>query len=152
LLAILLRTGTKSKSAINLAEDILYKYPNLYALRNLTLDELIAIKGVGKTKAVQILAALELGSRASQYTLERGLQIKTPIDCVDYIAEEVRSLEQEHFVGIYLDTKNRILAKKTLFIGSLNRSLVHPRELFKEALRHGCASIIVVHNHRATCS
>lgn len=147
LLAILLRTGANKKSAINLAEELIKKFPNLYALRNVTLDELMTIKGVGKAKAIQILAAIELGTRTNQYVLERGMQIRSPLDCAEYIAEEVKSLEQEHFIGIYLDTKNRILAKKTLFIGSLNRSLVHPREIFKEALKHGTASIILVHNH-----
>ncbi len=147
LLAILLRTGTNKKSAISLAEEILHNYPNLHTLKNITIDELTAISGIGKTKAIQILAAMELGSRANNTFLERGLQIKSPMDCAEYIAEEVKGLEQEHFIGIYLDTKNRVLAKKTLFIGSLNRSLIHPREIFKEALKHGCASIIVVHNH-----
>lgn len=147
LLAILIRTGSRQKSAINLAEEIMRKFSNLYNLRNITIDELMMIKGIGKAKAIQILAAIELGSRMSQYVLERGMQIRSPSDCAEYIAEEVKSLEQEHFIGIYLDTKNRILAKKTLFIGSLNRSLVHPREVFKEALKHGCASIILVHNH-----
>ena len=131
LLAILLRTGSKNKSALNLAEEIIRKYPNLYNLRNCTMDELTVIKGIGKAKAIQIIAALELGRRTSQYTLERGMQIRSPSECAEYIAEEIKSLEQEHFMGIYLDTKNRILAKKTLFIGSLNRSLVHPREVVR---------------------
>ncbi len=147
LLAILLRTGSQNRSAIHLAEEIVHSYPNLYALKNVTLDELITIKGIGKAKAVQILAAIELGNRTNNFILERGVQIKSPIECAEYIAEEVKCLEQEHFIGIYLDTKNRILAKKTLFVGSLNKALVHPREVFKEALKHGCASIIVCHNH-----
>jgi len=147
LLAILLRTGSQKKSALHLGEEIIRKFPNLYTLKNITIDELILIKGIGKAKAIQILAALELGRRTNHYVLERGVQIKSPIECAEYIAEEVKFLEQEHFIGIYLDTKNRILAKKTLFVGSLNKSLVHPREVFKEAFRHGCASIIVVHNH-----
>ncbi|MDF2699265.1 MAG: repair protein RadC [Haloplasmataceae bacterium] len=147
LLAILLRTGTKNRSAITLAQEIICKYPNLSMLRSITIDELIEIKGIGRTKAIQILAAIELGYRANATIIERGYQIKSPTDCADYIGEEVKHLEQEHFIALYLDTKNRILAKKTLFVGSLNRSIVHPREVFKEALKHGCASIIVVHNH-----
>jgi DNA repair protein RadC len=123
------------------------KYPQFNQLSQITLDELMEFKGVGKAKAIQILAAIELGKRINTYVLERGFQIKSPTDCADYIAEEVKYLEQEHFIGIYLDTKNRVLAKKTLFVGSLNRAIVHPREIFKEALRYGCASIIVAHNH-----
>jgi DNA repair protein RadC len=147
LLAILLRTGTRDKSALILAQEIINQVETFSQLRTVSLDQLMKIKGIGKAKAIQILAAIELGKRTSSYILERGLQIKSPVDCADYIAEEVKHLEQEHFIGVYLDTKNRVLAKKTLFVGSLNRSLVHPREVFKEALKHGCASIIVCHNH-----
>lgn len=147
LIAIILRTGTKDCSALMLAQEITNKYSNFNRLKDMTIDELIKIKGVGETKAIQIVAAIELGKRCHASVLERGIQIKSPIECADYIAEEVKHLDQEHFIGIYLDTKNRILAKKTLFIGSLNKAIVHPREVFKEALKHGCASIIVVHNH-----
>jgi DNA repair protein RadC len=147
LLAILLRTGTRDKSALILAQEIINQFETFSQLRNVSLDQLMKIKGIGKAKGIQILAAIELGKRTSSYILERGLQIKSPIDCADYIAEEVKHLEQEHFIGVYLDTKNRVLAKKTLFIGSLNRAIVSPREIFKEAFKHGCASIIVCHNH-----
>lgn len=147
LIAIILRTGTNQRSALSLAEEINTRFNHSNQLKYVTLDELMTIKGVGKAKAIQLLAAIELGKRIHTSKLVRGMQITSPTDCVDYIAEEVKHLEQEHFIGIYLDSKNRVLAKKTLFIGSLNRSIVHPREVFKEAFRHGCNAIIVIHNH-----
>lgn len=147
LIAIILRTGTRNRSAISLAEEINTRFNHSNQLKYVTLDELMTINGIGKTKAIQLLAAIELGKRVHTSPLVRGMQIRTPIDCVDYIAEEVKYLEQEHFIGIYLDSKNRVLAKKTLFVGSLNRSICHPREVFKEAFRHGCNSIIIIHNH-----
>lgn len=147
LLAILLRSGTKDKSALILAQELINGFDHLSDFKTATLDQLTRIKGVGKTKAVQILAAIEFGKRINQSILERGMQITSPSDCAMYISEEVRDLDQEHFIGIYLDSKNRVIHKKTLFVGTLSRSLVHPREVYKEALRHGSAAIIVVHNH-----
>ncbi|ERJ12785.1 RadC family protein [Haloplasma contractile] len=147
LLAILIRTGTKEYSALNLAYEILKKFKTLDKLKICTIDQLTEIKGIGRAKAIQILAAIEIGYRINATELERGLQIKSPSDCAKFLMDEVKNLEQEHFIGIYLDTKNKVLAKKTIFIGSLNRAICSPREVFKEALRHGCASIIVAHNH-----
>lgn len=147
LIAIILRTGTNNRSALSLAEEINTRFNHANQLKYVTLDELMTIKGIGKTKAIQLLAAIELGKRVHTSKLVRGMQITSPLDCVDYIAEEVKYLEQEHFIGIYLDSQNRVLAKKTLFIGSLNHSIVHPREVFREAIRHGCNAVIVIHNH-----
>lgn len=147
LIAIILRTGTKNQSVLSLAHEINTRFNHSNQLKYVTLDELMTIKGIGKAKAIQLLAAIELGKRIHTSKLVRGMQITSPIDCVDYIADELKFLEQEHFIGVYLDSKNRVLAKKTLFVGSLNRSICHPREIFKEALRHACNSIIVIHNH-----
>ncbi len=147
LLAIVLRTGSKEKSALTLAQELINKYSNLASFKYLTIDELLEVKGIGRTKAIQLLATIELASRINGAVIERGYQIKSPSECAEYIAEEIKQLEQEHFIGIYLDAKNRILAKKVLFKGTLTRANVSPIEVFKEALRHGCASIIVVHNH-----
>lgn len=147
LLAIILRTGTRERSALTLAEEINTTFNYMNQLKYITLDELMTIKGIGRTKAIQILAAIELGKRINATALERGMQITSPVDCVDFIAEEVMHLEQEHFIGVYLDVKNKVLGKKTLFKGTMTRSIVSPVEVFKEALRYGCASIIVIHNH-----
>ncbi|QDI93045.1 JAB domain-containing protein [Salicibibacter halophilus] len=147
LLAILLRTGTTNESVLQLANRLLVEFDGIMMLKEASLEELQAIKGIGQVKAVELRAALELGKRI--HTTQQGerYSIKTPEDASDYVMEEMRFLTQEHFVAIYLNTKNQVLHKKTLFIGSLNASIVHPREVFKEALRRSAASIVCLHNH-----
>lgn len=116
-------------------------------LKNATLEELTSIKGVGKAKAVQLLASIELGRRIASFREEDKYVIRSPEDGANYVMEEMRFLSQEHFVCLFLNTKNQVLFQKTIFIGSLNSSIVHPREIFKEALKRSAASIICVHNH-----
>lgn len=147
LLAILLRTGTTNESVLQLANRLLVEFDGIMMLKEASLEELQTIKGIGQVKAVELRAALELGKRI--HTTQQGerYSIKTPEDASDYVMEEMRFLTQEHFVAIYLNTKNQVLHKKTLFIGSLNASIVHPREVFKEALRRSAASIVCLHNH-----
>lgn len=147
LLAILLRTGTKNESVIQLSQRLLIHFEGLRMLKDATLEELTKIKGVGEAKAIQLLAAVELGRRISNITQDERYVIRTPQDGANYLMEEMRFLTQEHFVCLYLNTKNQVLHKQTVFIGSLNASIVHPREVFKEALRRSAASIICLHNH-----
>ncbi|WP_243386158.1 RadC family protein [Bacillus kexueae] len=147
LLAILLRTGTKNESALHLANKLLKQFDGLRLLKDATVEEITSIQGIGQAKAVQIMAALELGRRIHQLTYEERYVIRSPKDAADYVMEEMRFLTQEHFVCIYLNTKNQVLQKRTVFIGSLNASIVHPREVFKSALKRSAASLICVHNH-----
>jgi len=147
LLAILLRTGTKNESALHLASKLLKQFDGLRLLKDATVEEITSIQGIGQAKAVQIMAALELGRRIHQLTYEERYVIRSPKDAADYVMEEMRFLTQEHFVCIYLNTKNQVLQKRTVFIGSLNASIVHPREVFKSALKRSAASLICVHNH-----
>ncbi|QQK78376.1 DNA repair protein RadC [Salicibibacter cibarius] len=147
LLAILLRTGTTSETVLQLAHRLLSAFDGIMMLKEASLEELQAIKGIGQVKAIELLAALELGKRIHTTHQGERYSIKTPEDVTDYVMEEMRFLTQEHFVAIYLNTKNQVLHKKTLFIGSLNASIVHPREVFKEALRRSAASIVCLHNH-----
>ncbi|QQK82004.1 DNA repair protein RadC [Salicibibacter cibi] len=147
LLAILLRTGTTSETVLQLAYRLLSEFEGIMMLKEASLEELQAIKGIGQVKAIELLAALELGKRIHTTHQGERYAIKTPEDVTDYVMEEMRFLTQEHFVAIYLNTKNQVLHKKTLFIGSLNASIVHPREVFKEALRRSAASIVCLHNH-----
>lgn len=131
LLAILLRTGTKTASALQLAQKILQHFDGLYLLRDATVDELKTIKGIGVVKAVELCAALELGKRIHNLKQEEALIIRSPEDVANYVMEEMRFLTQEHFVVLYLNTKNRVLHRQTIFIGSLNVSIVHPREIVR---------------------
>ncbi|WP_370872819.1 RadC family protein [Robertmurraya andreesenii] len=147
LIAILLRTGTKEESVLQLSNRLLTNFEGLRLLKDATLDEITAIKGIGKAKAIQVLAAVEIGRRISNLTYDDRYVIRTPEDGANYVMNDMRFLAQEHFVCLYLNTKNQVLHKKTVFIGSLNASIVHPREVFKEALRRSAASVICFHNH-----
>lgn len=147
LLAILLRSGTKEESVLQLSQRLIRQFEGLNLLKDATVDELTTVKGIGNAKAVEILASLELGKRVNRLQLEDRYVIRSPEDGANYVMDEMRFLSQEHFVCIYLNTKNQVLHKKTVFIGSLNASIVHPREVFKEAMRRSAASVICFHNH-----
>jgi DNA repair protein RadC len=147
LLAILLGSGTKEESVMTLANRLLMHFEGLKLLKDATIEELTAIKGIGSAKGVLILSALELGKRLSQYKPNERYIIRSPEDGAEYIMEELRNLNQEHFIVLFLNTKNQIIHRQTIFIGSLNASIVHPREVFREAVKRSAASIIVAHNH-----
>lgn len=147
IIALLLGSGTRSESVLQLATRVLQHFDGLRLLKEASIKELMDIHGIGVAKAVQIMAAMELGKRIQQFTIEDRYTIRSPEDVANYVMEEMRHLQQEHFVCLYLSTKNHVLHKKTIFIGSLNASIVHPREVFKEAFRYSAASIVVLHNH-----
>ncbi len=147
LIAILLRTGTKDESVLQLANRLLTSFEGLRMLKDATLDEITAIKGIGRAKAIQILAAIEIGRRIANLNYHDRYVIRSPEDGANYVMNDMRFLTQEHFVCLYLNTKNQVLHKKTVFIGSLNASIVHPREVFKEALKRSAAAVICLHNH-----
>lgn len=147
LVAILLRTGTKNESVLQLSNRLLTSFEGLRLLTDATLDEITAIKGIGKAKAIQLLAAVEIGRRISNLNYNDRYVIRSPEDGANYVMNDMRFLSQEHFVCLYLNTKNQVLHKKTVFIGSLNASIVHPREVYKEALKRSAAAVICLHNH-----
>ena len=147
LLAILLRTGTKDESVIQMANRVLQAFDGLRVLKEASLEEIMKIKGIGFAKAVQILATIEIGRRIGNLTYNDRYIIRSPEDAANYVMNDMRFLSQEHFVCIYLSTKNQVIHQQTIFIGSLNASIVHPREVFKEAFRRSAASIICIHNH-----
>jgi DNA repair protein RadC len=147
ILAILLRSGTKKESALQLAGKLLAEFDGLTLLRTATIEELCKINGIGIAKAVEIQAVMEIGRRMHTLPTEEKYVIRSPEDVSNYVMEDMRFLTQEHFIALYLNTKNHVLHRHTLFIGSLNASIVHPREVFKEALRRSAASVICLHNH-----
>lgn len=147
LLAIIIRTGTKSDNAINIANRILGSKEGLNFLSNSTLQELGNINGIGIAKAAQIKAAVELGRRLKVYRIDNKLKISSPKDAAEIVMEDMRHLKKEHLRVIFLNTKNVVIDISDLSIGSLNASVVHPREIFSEAIRKSSASIIVCHNH-----
>lgn len=147
LLAIILGSGTRNESVMVLANRLIVHFEGLNLLKDATIEELTAIKGIGEAKGVLMLAAMELGKRVSTYKQEEHYVIRSPEDGAEYVMEEMRGLKQEHFVALFLNTKNQIIHRQTIFIGSLNASIVHPREIFREAVKRSCASIICAHNH-----
>jgi DNA repair protein RadC len=147
LIAILLRTGTKDESVLQLSNRLLSHFEGLRDLKSATLEEITSIKGIGYAKAIQILTAIEIGRRVANLSFNERYVIRSPEDGAKYMMNDMRFLSQEHFVCLYLNTKNQVLHKQTIFIGSLNASIVHPREVYKEALRRSAASIICLHNH-----
>lgn len=147
LLAILLRTGTVSESAIHLANRVLSECGGLRGLVDMSRDQLTQIRGIGDAKALQIQAGIELGRRLARSTFDVRPTIRSPKDIAEFMREDMRYLQKEHFVCLFLNTKNQILAKETLSMGSLNASIVHPREVFRAAIKCSSASIVCVHNH-----
>lgn len=147
LIALLLGSGTKSESVLQLAARVIQHFDGLKLLKEASIKELMDIKGIGEAKAVQLQAALELGKRIKQLPVEDRYVIRSPEDVSQYMMDEMRHLNQEHFICLYLNTKNQVIHKQTIFIGSLNASICHPREIYKEAFRYSAASIVCLHNH-----
>lgn len=147
LLAILLRTGTQRQSAIHLAGSVLQQCGSLRNLMDMSMEQLTAIRGIGPAKALQLRAGIELGRRITRSKLGETVTVRKPQDAADYVMEELRYLKKEHFLCLFLNTKNHIIAQETLSVGTLNASLVHPREVFRAAIQRSSASIICVHNH-----
>lgn len=147
LLAILLRTGTFAESAVGVAQRLLIEAGGLRNLVEMSVGQLTKIKGIGLAKAVQILAGIELGRRLARTTRPETVTIRSPKDVTRLMMEELRYLQKEHFVCLFLNTKNNVIGQETLSIGSLNASIVHPREVFLAAIKRSSASIICVHNH-----
>ena len=147
LLAVILRTGTYQDTALDLAQMVLSRAGKLRELPYLAVEELMEIKGIGPAKAVQLKAALELGRRMVVASRGYNVDITSPEDVFNYMMEEMRYLEQEEFRIILLNIKNKVLGVETVFRGGLNSSIVHPREIFRLALRRSAASLILLHNH-----
>jgi DNA repair protein RadC len=118
----------------------------LSRLATMTVAELQGLPGVGLAKAARLVAGVELGRRVCEGRNEREA-VKSPSDVYRFFGQRLRHLDREHFMAVLLDTKNRILATELISIGSLDSSLVHPRELFKAAVRHSASAVILVHNH-----
>ena len=148
LLAIILKTGTKDTSAKGLASLILSQVENIGDLQNKNYKQLLKIKGIGPSKAAVILACIELGKRINNKVNNiQNLKADNPLVLFEYYSSLLGRKKQEHFYAIYLDNQKRIIEDKLLFIGTINYSLVHPREIFKEAYLLGASAIICIHNH-----
>ena len=148
LIAIILKTGSKGKSAKDLAIDLIKEVGGLSNLKNLNINSLSKIKGIGNVKKIELLAMIELGKRIY---LENNLKEKKHYTDPYYIYLDNKylfySLKQEYFYVFYLDAKKNLIERKLLFMGTIDRSLVHPREIFKNAYLLSASSFICMHNH-----
>lgn len=147
LLAILLRTGYKEKDVMALAQDVLQSFSSLYELKRANIEELQQIKGIGQVKAIEMKAALELGKRLCEAKEPKYGQVLSSQKIGEQLMIRLKDLRQEHLIALYLNTKNDIIKQKTVFIGSLNQSIAHPREIYQEAVKCSAARIVLAHNH-----
>ena len=147
LLSIILKTGTKEKSVKELSLEILKNY-DIHELLNINLESIVKIKGIGNIKAATLLASIELGKRMNKKidTLN-NIIINNSEKVFAYFNDLFKNKTQEYFYCLYLDNRKKVIKNKLLFIGTLNYSTVHPREIFKEADLSSATSIICIHNH-----
>jgi DNA repair protein RadC len=146
LLAILLRTGSKGENVVSLATRLLARFEGVNALGRVSFAELCAQKHIGPAKAAQILAALELGTRIMSSRPERR-HIRCPDDVYSLLGAEMALLEQEHLRVVLLNTRSQAIATREIYKGNVHSAIVRVAEVFKDAVREGCPSLIVVHNH-----
>lgn len=146
LIAILLRTGNKNKSVLNLAKDVSYHLDKIQDLQNATPEELSLIPGIKEAKAATILAAIELGRRVYLSDFKENFQISSTYDVYEMM-KFLNMKEQEHFYCIYLDTKIRVIKKERIYKGTVDQMVIHPREVFRQAIKYNSSHVIFVHNH-----
>ena len=148
LLAIIVRTGTRQNNAVSLSKQILELTGNgLLGLHHITLNELMSIDGIGQVKAVKIKCIAELSNRISKMRASKNIVFHAPETVADYYMEQLRHLEKEVLIVIFLDGKNQLISDKCISIGTINASLASTREIFKQALKENAVSILVLHNH-----
>lgn len=147
LLAILLRTGSKKRPVLEVSTHILGSLNSLADFRSLSLQELQKIKGIGQVKSIEIKAMLELANRINKAEYSKQERIMSSERLAKKMMMELGDKKQEHLVAIYLDTQNRIIEQKTIFIGTVRRSVAEPREILHYACKNMATSVIIVHNH-----
>ena len=148
LLAILLNKGTKNKSAKELGLEVLNSVNKISDLKDITIEKLTNIKGIGQAGAITILSAIELGKRIfNNKNYNKKIVLKTADEIYQYIKYELFDKKQEYFYCLYVNSKKELIERKLLFMGTLNRSTVHPREIFKNAYLNSASGIICIHNH-----
>lgn len=146
LIAILLRTGIRGVNAVELAGQLLAKFKTLRALSRCSVKEIASIKGVGKTKAIQLAAAFALGERlAREFVREQKIDSPEAVEAL--LGEELRALNQETLRVVLLNTRFHLIRTEDVFRGSVNESIAHPREIFRSAIHYSAFAIIVAHNH-----
>lgn len=152
LLAIVLGRGVKGESVMNTAQKIVSKFGTLEALQEASLEDIQEIKGLGPAKACQLKACLELSKRLNNplqidKNKNKNRKLTSEKEVYEALRKKIGGLKKENFVVVSVDTRNKIIAVDTVFVGTLNSSLIHPREIFETAIRRHAAMIVVAHNH-----
>lgn len=146
LLALIIRSGNKNNSVLDIADQILLKSDGLNYFVKLEKEDLMSIKGIKENKALELLACIELSKRLA-YQKFKNSETWSFQNQINWLQQLIGSEKNEHFLALFLDTKNHVMCYETLFIGTLDKSVVHPREIFKEAVRKSASKIIIAHNH-----
>lgn len=147
LLAIILRTGSGNKGVLDLSIGLLERFETLRDIDSASISDLLSIDGLGMAKIAQIKAAFELGKRLMAESFENMPVFSSAQAVFSYLAPKIKNLKKEIFLCLLLDSKNRLMKEVRVSEGTLNRSLIHPREAFREAVREAAQSVIFVHNH-----
>lgn len=147
LISIILKTGSKNHSVKEVALKLLEEIGDISKLGDIGINSLIKIDGIGKVKATELKASLELGRRVYMSNGRNNFSLNSAVDIYNYFFPILKDKKQEYFYSVYLDTKGKYIDKKCLFIGTINNSVIHPREIFKEAYLLSANGIICVHNH-----
>jgi DNA repair protein RadC len=147
LLSIIISSGTKDKSCKEVSLEILKYFESIDNMKNSNINNLSNINGIGLSKACNILASIEFGKRVYRSSNNNSLRLINSSMIYDYIKDDVMDKKQEYFYAIYFDNKQRVIDKKLLFIGTINKSVVHPREVFKYAYLCSASTFAIVHNH-----
>ncbi len=147
LLGILFGIGSRQKTAVELASEVISEGGDLFGLHNVSVHDLTKLHGIGEAKACIILAAVEFGKRLGRVRNPGRPVISSPADVDGLLRGRIANLDRENFVAVLLNTKNEVLEISTVSVGTLSSSLVHPREVFKPAIRASASSVVLAHNH-----
>ncbi len=144
LLALILGRGIRGESVMVTAQQLLSRYGDLQSIADSSLEELCQVKGIGLAKASQIKAAFELGRRLESYPEKDSVIVRSPENVLKSVGSRLKRRKKEHFLTVFMDTRNRVIGVAPVSVGSLDSSLAHPREVFKEAISASAASVILL--------
>lgn len=146
LLALIIRSGNKNNNVLEIADQILLRYDGLNNILKMEIEDLMSIKGIKENKALELLACIELSKRLAYHKFKNSEDWSFK-NQISWLQQILGSEANEHFMVLFLDTKNKIISYGTIFVGTLDKSIVHPREVFKEAVRRSAGKIVIAHNH-----